>query len=43
MYLCEICGGKEGLQENMEETFQAVTLHICENCRDDRKNYSFDD
>ncbi|WP_263406685.1 hypothetical protein [Niallia endozanthoxylica] len=43
MHLCEICGTKEGLLEHTEETLQAVTLHICENCRDDRKNHSFDE
>lgn len=43
MNLCEICGAKDGLEENTEETFQSVMLHICENCRNDRKNHSFDD
>ncbi|WP_394231930.1 hypothetical protein [Niallia oryzisoli] len=43
MNLCEVCGAKEGFEENNEETIRAVTLHICENCREDRKNHSFND
>lgn len=38
MWLCEVCGAKEEIEEtNEEEVMQAFTLHICESCREDRK------
>lgn len=37
--LCEVCGTKEDLEEEYEQEAvqSAVTLHICESCREDRK------
>jgi ribosome-binding protein aMBF1 (putative translation factor) len=37
MRTCEVCGRKEGMEEMQEEVFQAVTLHVCESCTEDRK------
>jgi ribosome-binding protein aMBF1 (putative translation factor) len=37
MRICEVCGRKEGFVENQEEIFQAVKLHVCDSCREDRK------
>ncbi len=40
MRLCEVCGIKEDPEEWDEEgaVQSAVTLHICESCREDRKH-----
>jgi len=43
MRLCEVCGTKEDYEDKNEEMIQAVTLHVCENCREDRKVHSLPD
>jgi ribosome-binding protein aMBF1 (putative translation factor) len=37
MRICEVCGRKEGFEDNQEDLFQAVKLHVCDSCRKDRK------
>lgn len=37
MRVCEICGMKEDVEKNDSEKIEAVILHICENCREERK------
>jgi hypothetical protein len=37
MKICEVCGSKEELENNEQETMESVTLHVCESCREDRK------
>lgn len=37
MRICEVCGRKEGFVENKEDVFQAVKLHVCQSCLEDRK------
>ncbi len=43
MRICEVCGRKEGFVEQQEEMFQAVKLHVCESCREDRKTQPLGD
>ncbi|MDP4083923.1 MAG: hypothetical protein Q8934_04820 [Bacillota bacterium] len=37
MKICEICGTKEENEKENQESFESVTLHVCESCREDRK------
>lgn len=43
MKLCEVCGTKEDFEDQNEDVIQAVTLHVCESCREDRKVHSLPD
>ncbi|MGG5254149.1 hypothetical protein ACQYAD_11700 [Neobacillus sp. SM06] len=43
MKICEVCGAKEEVEANEEESFSSVILHVCENCREDRKLSHFED
>jgi ribosome-binding protein aMBF1 (putative translation factor) len=41
--LCEVCGTKEDFEKQEDEMIQAVTLHVCESCREDRKFHTLGD
>jgi ribosome-binding protein aMBF1 (putative translation factor) len=35
--ICEICGTSEEIENVSDENIESVTIHICENCQEDRK------
>ncbi|MDQ0202051.1 hypothetical protein [Neobacillus ginsengisoli] len=37
MKICEVCGTKEEMENNGEETIVSIILHVCESCMEDRK------
>ena len=37
MLVCEVCGFEEELENGDEQVIQSAILHICGNCRNDRK------
>lgn len=37
MLVCEVCGLEEEIENGDEQVIQSAILHICENCRNDRK------
>jgi ribosome-binding protein aMBF1 (putative translation factor) len=37
MRICEICGEKDDTEIAVPEKNESVLLHVCENCREDRK------
>lgn len=38
MKICEVCGAKEQVEEMLPQaTIEMISLHVCENCREDRK------
>ena len=42
MKRCEVCGSVEEIEKSEIEVKQTQSLHVCENCQNDRKLYSFD-
>jgi ribosome-binding protein aMBF1 (putative translation factor) len=42
MRVCEICGIKEEMEQNVEGTIETVVLHVCKSCQEDRKWHTFD-
>lgn len=37
MKICEVCGLEEEMENSEDALMQTSLLHICENCRNDRK------
>jgi hypothetical protein len=40
MRICEVCGLEEEMENQENESMTMGSLHICENCRNDRRFYS---
>lgn len=42
MFVCEVCGLEEEMENDEDQVMQTAILHICENCRNDRKIHPFE-
>lgn len=42
MKICEVCGIEEEMENSEGSVLQSSMLHVCENCRNDRRMISID-
>ncbi|WP_462413535.1 hypothetical protein [Neobacillus sp. Marseille-QA0830] len=43
MKICEVCGQEEELDNQESNVMQSSLIHVCENCRSDRKFQIFEE